>query len=104
MGFGSGGKRLGAGRKPNALKGLGFDVIAETWPLHKQKTFWYSMLYSSNERISFEAGKYLTDRMYGKAKQEVDVNHGVSDSLALRIKEGRERARRARNQDLGILG
>ena len=104
MEAGSGGKRPGAGRKPNVLKGFGFDVIAETWPLHKQKTFWYSMLYSSNERISFEAGKYLTDRMYGKAKQEVDVNHGISDSLALRIKEARERARRARNQASGSLG
>ena len=33
------------------------------------------MVESADERIGLDALKYLTDRVYGKAPQSVDLNH-----------------------------
>ena len=57
------------------ITNIGFEVIGAVWSPEKQKRFWESELNSSDERVSPDAGKYLTDRLFGKARQAVDSNH-----------------------------
>lgn len=70
---GKGGKREGAGRKSKAVKLVEAGFVAAYWSLLEQEKFWKSMLKSEDERIKLDAGKYLTDRLYGKAPQSVDM-------------------------------
>lgn len=70
---GKGGKREGAGRKSKAVKLVEAGFVASYWSLLEQEKFWKSMLKSEDERIKLDAGKYLTDRLYGKAPQSVDM-------------------------------
>lgn len=84
MQAGKGGKRVGAGRKPNVIKQLGNDIFGECFSPEKQKRLWESMLRSEDERIRLDAGKYLTDRLYGKAHQAVDLNHSGEMGLVLK--------------------
>lgn len=70
---GKGGSRPGAGRKTNKVKALAAGFVADFFDLPAQAKLWKSMLASDDERIALEAGKYLTDRLYGKAPQSVDM-------------------------------
>lgn len=70
---GKGGKRPGAGRKSKAVKLVEAGFVASYWTALDQERFWKSMLRSEDERIALDAGKYLTDRLYGKAPQSVDM-------------------------------
>jgi hypothetical protein len=49
---------------------------------------------SKDERVSLDAMKYLSDRLFGKPRQAIDLNHsGALDlGLAEQIKKARERA------------
>ena len=73
---GKGGVRPGAGRKTNAVKALAAGFVADFFGLGEQEKLWKSMLTSDDEKIRLDAGKYLTDRLYGKAPQAVDLTHG----------------------------
>lgn len=70
---GKGGKTPGAGRKTNAAKALAAGFTAEYFGLKEQEKLWKSMLASEDEKTRLDAGKYLTDRLYGKAPQAVDM-------------------------------
>jgi hypothetical protein len=56
-----------------------------------QELNWKSLLESGDERIRFEAMKYLTDRVFGKAPQAVALKHsrGSDIDLAERVREAR---------------
>jgi hypothetical protein len=78
-----GGVRPGSGRKTNASKLLEAGFVA-SWFTHEfQETKWKSFLASDDERIALEATKYLTDRLYGKAKITVDAEHSGNLGLTL---------------------
>lgn len=70
---GKGGSRPGAGRKTNKVKALAAGFVAEYFDLKEQEKLWKSMLKSDDEKIRLDAGKYLTDRLYGKPAQAVDM-------------------------------
>lgn len=71
---GKGGKREGAGRKSNKVKLLHAEFAAPFFGPVKQATLWKKYLNSSDERVSLDAAKYLTDRLYGKARQAVELS------------------------------
>lgn len=54
-----------------------------------------SLANSKDERVSLDAMKYLSDRLFGKAPQSVALNHSGAINLDLA-----ERIRRARRRDL----
>lgn len=71
-----GGKRPGAGRKPEILKVLHPDIkpatAASILAQHDESAIWTRFLRSRDERIALDAAKYLTDRRDGKAKQAIE--------------------------------
>lgn len=71
---GKGGKRPGAGRKSNATRLLEAGFACAYFDALEQEKLWKSMLSSEDEKIRLDAGKYLTDRLYGKPAQAVDMN------------------------------
>jgi hypothetical protein len=91
---GRGGIRRGAGRKSNASKLIEAGFVASWFTAEFQEVKWKSFLESSDERIALDATKYLTDRLFGKAPQSVDMNHSgdIDLGLAERIRQARQRA------------
>jgi hypothetical protein len=91
---GAGGFRSGAGRKSNALKLIEAGFVASWFTAEFQEIKWKSFLESDDQRIALDATKYLTDRLFGKAPQSVDLNHsgGLDLGLAECIAEARKRA------------
>jgi hypothetical protein len=71
---GRGGKRPGAGRKPNYLKRLGIKAVtaAEILAHVDEVESWLGLLQDKNYKL--QALQYLTDRRDGKAKQAVQVS------------------------------
>jgi hypothetical protein len=76
---GRGGRRPGAGRKPDYLKRLGITPMkaAEILAHHDEPKLWTGLLNSKSEEARFRALSYLTDRRDGKPKQQVDVSGGL---------------------------
>jgi len=76
---GRGGKRPGAGRKPDYLKRLGITPMkaAEILAHHDEPKLWSGLLNSKSEDVRFRTLSYLTDRRDGKPKQQVDVSGGL---------------------------
>jgi len=76
---GRGGKRPGAGRKPDYLKRLGITPMkaAEILAHHDEPPLWSGLLNSKSEDVRFRTLSYLTDRRDGKPKQQVDVSGGL---------------------------
>jgi hypothetical protein len=76
---GRGGKRLGAGRKPNYLKRLGIKAItaAEILAHHDEPELWKGLLTHKSPDVRLRTLQYLTDRRDGKAKQAVEVSGGL---------------------------
>ena len=72
---GTGGFRRGAGRKSKASRLIEAGFVADWFTSELQEFNWKSFLNSEDERIRFEAMKYLTDRVYGKAPQSVGLIH-----------------------------
>ena len=93
---GRGGFRKGAGRESNASKLMEAGFVASWFTADFQEIKWKSFLESDDQRIALDATKYLTDRLFGKASQAVDLNHSgaVDLGLAEQIRKARERAAR----------
>lgn len=72
---GRGGIRTGAGRKSKALKLMEAGFVAPWFTAEFQEIKWKSFIESDDERIALDAIKYITDRVYGKAPQSLDLNH-----------------------------
>jgi hypothetical protein len=74
---GRGGKREGAGRKPNYLKRLGIKAVtaAEILAHVDEVQLWLGLLQHKNYKL--QALQYLTDRRDGKAKQAIQVSGGL---------------------------
>jgi hypothetical protein len=70
---GKGGAMPGAGRKSNASKLLAAGFIAPYFGAIEQERHWKSLLASDDEKIRMDAVKYLTDRLYGKAPQSMEL-------------------------------
>lgn len=68
-----GGKREGAGRKSNASKIIEAGFVANWFTAGFQEIKWKSLVNSKDENISLGAMKYLTDRLFGKASQSMDM-------------------------------
>jgi hypothetical protein len=71
-----GGKRPGAGRKPNYLKRLGIKAItaAEILAHFSEIDLWRGLLNHKSAAIRLQTLQYLTDRRDGKPKQAVAVS------------------------------
>lgn len=78
---GKGGARPGSGRKSNATKLVEAGFVCNYWGALEQEKFWKSMLACEDDRIKLDAGKYLTDRLYGKASQAVALSDPDGDKL-----------------------
>jgi hypothetical protein len=74
-----GGKRPGAGRKPNYFKRLGIKAItaAEILAHHDEPELWKGLITHKSPDIRLRTMQYLTDRRDGKAKQAVEVSGGL---------------------------
>ncbi len=72
---GRGGIRKNAGRKSNASKLIEAGFVASWFTAEFQEIKWKSLVNSEDERISLDAIRYLSDRLYGKAPQSLDLNH-----------------------------
>lgn len=74
-----GGRRSGAGRKPNYLKRLGIKAItaAEILAHHNEPDLWAGLLNHRSPDIRLRTLQYLVDRRDGKAKQAVQVSGGL---------------------------
>jgi hypothetical protein len=70
----NGGKRPGAGRKSNVAKLLAAKFAAPFFSELEQTKHWKSLLASGDEKVRLDTVKYLTDRLYGKSPQSVDLN------------------------------
>ena len=74
-----GGRRPGAGRKPNYLKRLGIKAItaAEILAHHDEPELWAGLLRHKSPDIRLRTLQYLVDRRDGKAKQAVALSGGL---------------------------
>jgi hypothetical protein len=70
-----GGKRPGAGRKSFAQKALELKFACKAFSPDVQESTWNRLLASKDEHVVFKVASYLTDRIYGKAQQSVDLKH-----------------------------
>jgi hypothetical protein len=68
----------------------------------EQEKFWKSMLDSKDERVRLDAGKYLTDRLYGRAAQAVEMNVNTELSLSKAIEKARARVIEARRTQASL--
>lgn len=75
-----GGKRPGAGRKPNFLKRLGMAPVTahEILSNFDLVKLWGSLLNSKNDDIRFRAVSYLTDREQGRPKNTSEFTGAIS--------------------------
>jgi hypothetical protein len=68
-----GGKRDGAGRRSNAEKALDAQFLCKAFSQSVQEIKWNQFLNSDDENVQLKAAIYLTDRLYGKPKQQTEV-------------------------------
>jgi hypothetical protein len=88
---GTGGVRKGARRKSKTSKLIEAGFVASWFTAEFQEIKWKSFLESEDERIALDATKYLTDRLFGKATQALDLNHSGEIGLAERLRRAEER-------------
>lgn len=81
----SGGPRKGAGRKPKAEKLLIAGFSAPWFTPEFQKTKWQELVASDDDRIAIDAMKYLTDRIHGRAKQQMEVSGPEGGPIPTRL-------------------
>ncbi|MGA9667973.1 MAG: hypothetical protein WBQ94_02125 [Terracidiphilus sp.] len=77
MGFNSkprGGKRPGAGRKSNAVKLQEAGFVADWLTREFQEIKWNQLVNSKDEMVALRAMAYLTDRLYGKPRQQHEIS------------------------------
>jgi hypothetical protein len=82
---GTGGKRPGAGRKSKAAKALEAGFICKAFDLDVQEIKWKQFLNSQDESIQLKAAIYLTDRLYGKPKQQAEVTGKDGGPLSIYV-------------------
>lgn len=82
----SGGPRKNAGRKSNAEKLLLAGFNAPWFTPEMQKNKWLSFLDSDDPKISLDATKYLTDRLFGKAQQTTVLTDPTGGPLIFMVK------------------
>lgn len=74
----NGGKRPGAGRKTNAQKALEQDAAAKAlgkwFTPNLQESVWKRLIASNDENVQLKTVSYLSDRLYGRAPQALDLN------------------------------
>lgn len=75
-----GGKRIGAGRKPLAKSILQKDISAEILAQANPRAIWNRILNSKDDRVVADAVKYLSDRVWGKAGQPIQLSGAVDIS------------------------
>jgi hypothetical protein len=90
---GRGGFRRGAGRKSKASKLIQAGFVASWFTAEFQEIKWKSFLESEDQRIAFDACKYLTDRLFGKAPQAVDLDVSANVDVAAILAAARERVK-----------
>lgn len=83
---GRGGIRKGAGRKSKASRLMEAGFVASWFTAKFQEIKWKSLVESEDERIALDAIKYLTDRLYGKAPQSLDLNHNSDQPLEVVVR------------------
>jgi hypothetical protein len=82
---GTGGKRPGAGRKSKAQKALEAGFICKAFDQDIQEIKWKQFLNSADEQVQLKAAMYLTDRLYGKAKQQTEVTGKDGSPLSITV-------------------
>ncbi len=82
---GRGGLRRGAGRKSKASKLIEAGFIANWFTVEYQQIKWESLANSKDERVSLDAMKYLSDRLYGKPVQALDNKHSGEFEVIKRV-------------------
>ena len=90
----SGGKRKHAGRKSSATKLLEAGFVAPWLTAEFQKIKWTEFVNHEDPKISLDAMKYVTNRVYGMPTQGVDMNANVKidGELAEALSRARKRA------------
>jgi hypothetical protein len=81
----SGGARKNAGRKSHASKLLAAGFVAPWFTEDFQKIKWLEFINSDDPKIALDACKYISDRLFGKAAQAVDMNHSGSLEVIKRV-------------------
>jgi hypothetical protein len=69
-----GGKRPGAGRPTNLQRMADRQFVADWFTANKQREKWQQLLRSRDEEIILRTMIYLTDRLFGKAPQGVELS------------------------------
>jgi hypothetical protein len=79
-----GGRRPGAGRKPDYFKRLGITPLtaAQILQRYDEREAWHWFLKHKNPAVRFKAWEYLTDRRDGKPKQAVDLSGTLNHAVA----------------------
>ena len=78
-------RRPGGGRKSNAQKLLDAGFVASWFTSEFQQQRWNKLAASEDERISLDAMKYLTDRLYGKPRLQLDMDHQQNSPIEFRV-------------------
>lgn len=81
-----GGKRPGAGRKPNAVKRMLSTQASGLLSIEDEKRLWNQFLESEDENIALKAFLAWNDRVYGKPKQAVEHSGADGEPISLAIK------------------
>ena len=81
---GRGGKRAGAGRKPDYFKRLGITPVnaAQILARYDEPKLWDWLLKHSAAPYRFKALQYLTDRRDGRPKQAVELTGALTHTQA----------------------
>jgi hypothetical protein len=69
-----GGYRPGAGRKSNAVKLQEAGFVANWFTAEFQEIKWNQLVNSKDEFVALRAMAYLTDRLYGKPRQQHEIS------------------------------
>ena len=88
-----GGARKGSGRKRKGDKILLAGFTADWFTPEFQKTKWSELVRHEDARVSLEAMKYVTNRIFGCPTQSVDNTHKgeLSLTLATSLADARKR-------------
>ena len=85
-----GGKREGAGRKPNVTKKIAEQVAEAVFSeCGGESKAWQSLLNHARNhdpRLAFDILRYWTDRKYGKSAQSIEHSGPDGEALQLVIK------------------
>lgn len=88
----SGGKRKNAGRKSNGYKILAAGFNADWFTPELQRFKWKELVSHEDPKVSLEAMKYVTNRIFGCPTQSVDST--VRGELALTLAQSLADARK----------